>query len=290
MSLELNLTRSGTMENRSEQIASLLKNTYDMALKRRAARLLSGLEVFEGARILDLGCGDGFYLHLLSELGNYDLYGIDPDDRALKSAKRNLADKKIDLRQGKIETLPYEDHFFDRIILSEVLEHLQDDRLGLKDCYRVLKPGGIVIATVPHAHYPFFWDPLNKFLEVFFNFHIRKGFFSGFWFDHKRLYRPEELRSIFEKEKWIVLELVKLTHYCLPFNHYLLNIGARLLQGRKLPQNLARSVSKFEIEGSETKGKRLMDYVRDFLIWVDSFNDRLTQPHSAVGLFIKCKK
>jgi len=69
----------------------LLKNTGDMALKRRARNIVEELKLRNGDRILDVGCGDGYYLHLLSNLGlNLKLFGTDYDEVGLNNARNNL--------------------------------------------------------------------------------------------------------------------------------------------------------------------------------------------------------
>ena len=52
-----------------KRLANLLSNTGDMALKRRAGKIISSLDPKENDKILEVGCGDGYYLHLLLNLG-----------------------------------------------------------------------------------------------------------------------------------------------------------------------------------------------------------------------------
>src|SRR5689334_16933642 len=147
-------------------IHSLLVNVGDMALKRRARRMVEELHLKDGDVILDAGCGDGFYLHVLSKLGKFKITGLDFDKNALESAKKNLKGvKQIKIMHGSVMELPFKANTFDKIVLTEVAEHLPDDLKGLKEIYRVLKPGGILVLTVPNHNYPFLWDPVNKTLE-----------------------------------------------------------------------------------------------------------------------------
>src|SRR5688572_11785909 len=142
----------------------LLDKVGDIALKRRARRIIEGLDPKPNERILDVGCGDGFYLHLLSNLGiPLKLYGSDFDQNALKSAKIVLKNYRITLKPGDLmKKLPFNDNYFDKIVMSEVVEHLPQDVKGLKEVKRVLKPGGTVCITVPNANYPLLWDPVNR--------------------------------------------------------------------------------------------------------------------------------
>src|SRR3989344_5232920 len=143
----------------------LLANTGDMALKRRAKRIMAELYPKRGEKIIDIGCGDGYYLHLLSHLSISDLHlsGTDYDVKGLDKTKRNLDNPKIKIYSGDLmKKLPFENNSFDKAIMSEVTEHLPNDVKGLKEVYRILKPGATLCLTVPHANYPFLWDPINK--------------------------------------------------------------------------------------------------------------------------------
>lgn len=96
--------------------------------------------------VLEVGCNSGGLLRALVHHKQIVPYGIDVCKGLIKRAQQ----KGIIAIEGKAEDLPYEDRFFDVCIISEVLEHLYDDKIGFKELLRVLKPGGLVIATVPH--------------------------------------------------------------------------------------------------------------------------------------------
>ncbi len=66
------------------KLEKLLENVGDMSLKRRARRIIEQLNPQTGEKIMDLGCGTGYYLYLLSNLGiNLNLVGLDNDTKAL---------------------------------------------------------------------------------------------------------------------------------------------------------------------------------------------------------------
>lgn len=97
-------------------------------------------------RILDVGCGTGAVLDMLSALG--ETHGIDVESAALAfCAERNLAN----LVQSSAAALPYADGTFDLIVMADMLEHLQDDATTIRESARVLRSGGIMLCTVP-AH------------------------------------------------------------------------------------------------------------------------------------------
>lgn len=211
------------------KINKLLSRTGDVALRRRANWVLQQVLKFNPSLMLDAGCGDGFYLHLISSLlPKVRLIGLDADPKALKSARRNIK-KQIRLIKGSLEKLKFKDSIFDLVLVSEVLEHLDNDLIGLKEAYKVLKPGGLILITVPNINYPLMWDPVNWVLERVFNFHFESGFWAGIWNQHKRLYNPIKLKFLLKKAGFGNIDIQSLTLVCLPFNHYLLNIFARIL-------------------------------------------------------------
>jgi len=126
------------------------------------------------------------------------------------------------------------------VILSEILEHVTDDLAGLREVYRVLKPGGVVAITVPNANYPFLWDPINKTLEALFGTHIQRGPLAGIWANHVRLYERDRLRAVTEKAGFLVEAERAFTHYSFPFIHNIVyGLGKPLLESGRLPQRLA---------------------------------------------------
>src|SRR5260370_34913669 len=96
------------------------------------------------ARILDVGCGTGANLQMLAEFGVAD--GVDVSAEALEFCRaRGLGS----VRQGAAESLPYEDAQFDLVTGLDVVEHLDDDVAGLREMFRVLRPGGRALLFVP---------------------------------------------------------------------------------------------------------------------------------------------
>lgn len=267
-----------------KRIDMLLTNTADMALKRRARSILEELDSKTGDKIIDIGCGDGYYLHLLSSLGiKLKLAGTDLDEEALKTARENLKDKKIPLvRANLLEKLPFESNNFDKAVMSEVAEHLPNDVKGLKEVYRIMKSGGLLALTVPHQNYPFLWDPVNWLLERVLNIHIKSGFWAGIWNQHIRLYSKEQICKVLEKVGFKVNKVEIQTRWCLPFNHYLINIGARILKAHLLPNNLHKQVNKFQQVRSQKRSLLTKLYFNTAEL-VDKLNK---ESHAKVGMTV----
>ncbi len=94
-------------------------------------------------RILDVGCGTGANLEMLSQFGSAE--GVDVSDEALEFCRQ----KGLTVQKGLAETLPYPDETFDITTALDVIEHLDDDIAGLKEMHRVTKTGGYSLIFVP---------------------------------------------------------------------------------------------------------------------------------------------
>lgn len=97
-------------------------------------------------KILDAGCGTGAVLQRLRDYG--ESYGIDSSEEALEFCRRRGLDHVI---EASVTDLPFADHFFDIVISLDVLYHLwvESDLEALKELYRVLRNGGILILNLP---------------------------------------------------------------------------------------------------------------------------------------------
>ena len=93
--------------------------------------------------ILDIGCGTGANLEMLSQFGTAE--GVDVSDEALDFCRQ----KGLTVQKGLAETLPYADESFDITTALDVIEHLDDDVAGLKEMHRVTESGGYSLIFVP---------------------------------------------------------------------------------------------------------------------------------------------
>jgi SAM-dependent methyltransferase len=126
------------------------------------------------ARILDVGCGTGANLLMLSKYG--DAEGVDISEDALAFCRERGLDK---VKLGAAEDLPYDDGTFDLVTAFDVVEHMDDDLVGLKEMRRVLRPGGRVLLFVPT--FMFLWGLQDDVSH------------------HRRRYRLPELARVLEQ-------------------------------------------------------------------------------------------
>jgi len=125
-------------------------------------------------RILDVGCGTGANLLMLSKYG--DAEGVDVSEDALAFCRERGLDK---VTLGAGEEMPYDDGTFDLVTAFDVVEHMDDDLAGLKEMRRVLRPGGRVLLFVPT--FMFLWGLQDEVSH------------------HRRRYRLPELRRVLEQ-------------------------------------------------------------------------------------------
>lgn len=248
-----------------EKLEKILSKVGDLSFRRRIITLLKYLDVKPTDKVLDAGCGEGFYLMLLDELYGCHITGLDNDPQILELAKKWVGKKEnIRLLVGDVTDLPFEDESFDKIILSEVLEHVPDDTKALSEVYRVLKPGGVLGITVPNRDYPFLWDPFNWIREHLGlgHFNPDSGFFGGIWAMHLRLYHFSEIKKLVEEAGFSIEKIEGLTHYCFPFNHNILYFGKQFYSKLPVPESVSTSMEKFaweyDQEGSERDEKGLV--------------------------------
>lgn len=117
-----------------------------------------------GAAVLDVGCGGGRHIRQTRLMPGVHAIALDVGADEVKETTRMLneldqipveyggtvpgAGKWMTMR-GSVYSLPFQDERFDCVIISEVLEHLANDQDALREVTRVLKPGGVLAASVP---------------------------------------------------------------------------------------------------------------------------------------------
>jgi methionine biosynthesis protein MetW len=136
----------------------LLRNAVD-ALRYEVPRPLDADEVPgivakmipAGARVLDVGCGEGTLTKVLSDACHAEFVGLEPDPaRAARASSRGLDVRAVGFDREQVHDLGG----FDIVLFADVLEHLADPQAALLLAHEVLKPGGAVIASIPNvAHW-----------------------------------------------------------------------------------------------------------------------------------------
>jgi 2-polyprenyl-3-methyl-5-hydroxy-6-metoxy-1,4-benzoquinol methylase len=159
---------------------------------------LSSLGLFQGARVLDIGCARGF---TMIELAKRDcrVFGIEVLRHLAKEASGNLNRNEVIgiIINGSADSLPFPNYFFDALICTEVIEHVPNAEEVLSEIHRVLRPGGRLCLSLPT------WFTERLFLFLDHNF----ATFSG----HLRIFRPGEMKKLLESQGFKILKVSK--HY-----------------------------------------------------------------------------
>ena len=105
-----------------------------------------------GASVLDVGCGTGGTTAYLTR--GHRVTGCELEQQALRFCRRRGIERLV---RASVERLPFRDECFDAALCLDVLEHHEDDVAVASEARRVLKPGGLLLATVPC--FQFLWGP-----------------------------------------------------------------------------------------------------------------------------------
>lgn len=146
-----------------------------------------------GDTVLDLGCGEGRHVIANYVRGDVQAIGVDLALNDLKTSRERFEPfsqpdnhfKSFHLSVANALKLPFPDNSFDKVICSEVLEHIPDYQGALKEIQRVLKPGGMFAASVPR------YGPEWVCWALSDEYHANEG-------GHLRIFRARRLRHDIE--------------------------------------------------------------------------------------------
>ena len=114
----------------------------------------SRLNVAKNLKILEIGCGTGYFCNYLIKKGYKQISGCDVAESAIRFAKRNFSSIEFSMIKGDI--LPYKDNEFDVVLSFDVIEHIPNVEKHFSEVQRVLNGSGKYFFGTPHKY----WDLL----------------------------------------------------------------------------------------------------------------------------------
>lgn len=143
--------------------------------------------VKEKGSLLEIGCGNGFFLEEALRQGYTKVAGVEPGGASIEKAR---ADIKPFIKQGMFSKELFGSERFDTIVIFQTLDHLLDPNKVLRDAFALLKPGGIFIA-INHNEKALsarIFGEKSPIIDI----------------EHTYLYNPQTMRKLFEKNSYKV--------------------------------------------------------------------------------------
>lgn len=148
----------------------------------RFSKVMSFVNAGEKEKILDIGCGSGFYTKALIQKGAV-VTATDIAKGYLKQTKKLVGkNKRLRLCVADVTNLPFKDNIFDKVLLTEVIEHLPDYKVALREIKRVLKTDGILVISTPSKFSPMnlAYELKRRIKHYSFNEHLHEFTISEF--------------------------------------------------------------------------------------------------------------
>jgi len=164
-----------TYESEVENLTSTYLDAVDRVMKKLP----------KDAKILEIGCGNGFILKALFDLGFHDVHGIEPSSHAISKAHESI---RSTIKESIFRAGLYGPQSFDFIFLFQTFDHLPDPNAFLKACKDLLKPNGYLLSFNHDVE-----SPSSKLLRD------KSPIID---IEHTYLYSPTTISNIFAKHRY----------------------------------------------------------------------------------------
>ena len=173
-------------------------------------QLGKALNLLPGSKVLDAGCGEGLVaIHLNKEFG-YEIFGVDILDWSIDNANKNKqrADANgLQFQVSDYSHTDFPDNYFDGVYTMETLVHSGDYKKALKEFYRVLKPGGILV-NFEYALDDELHDETEKWQTIYQGGALIKTFYD---------FRVSRMEGIWQNAGFKKVTVTDITKYMVPF-------------------------------------------------------------------------
>ncbi|NJD54191.1 MAG: class I SAM-dependent methyltransferase [Candidatus Methanoperedens sp.] len=138
---------------------------YSLLKKIRLPIILDFMETEENDIILDVGSGGGYFIRNIAKKSKL-VIGLDMSLSNTKNAKRSIGHGNICFVIGDATRSPFKKEVFDKILATEIIEHIENDKLFIEECERTLKNRGHIVITTPCTNPTLSLDWLRKISGV----------------------------------------------------------------------------------------------------------------------------
>ncbi|HEY6583220.1 MAG TPA: methyltransferase domain-containing protein [Gaiellaceae bacterium] len=200
--------------------------------RARFKTVLGALDARPDEKILDVGCGSGAYTRELVRVGA-KVTATEIAPTPLELAKRNLGElaERVDFRLEDAQALDLPDGAFDKVLLTEVIEHVPKPELAIAEAARVLRPGGALVVSTPSR-----FSPMNLAYDV--KRRVRRYGFN----EHLHELTPGAFRRLVGEH--LEVERLEYANFLLPYpvDELYLRLGSPAVAALKLAEKaLART-------------------------------------------------
>lgn len=166
----------------------------------RVDKIMEMLNLCPKDKVLEVGCGEGYYTKQIGAITS-NLIATDISQNYLIKAKSYNSHQINGYVCCPVEKLPFADNSFNKVLMSEVIEHLSDWEKGVKEIWRVLKPDGNLVVATPNKHsYLNFLCHLKTIIKN-----------EPFTKEHIKEFSRKELESLLQK--YFIIERFSYTNY-----------------------------------------------------------------------------
>lgn len=159
--------------------------------KTRARKITSLFPQLRNRKVLDIGCGGGFYSLEACRRKSENILLVDISQICVKAAKSSLLENANYAAEGVVvdaNLLPFGNSYFDFVLCIDVIEHMKEDNVLLREIRRVLKDNGFLLIATQNS------SSLNYFLEAPMQRYLFKNRnWMGWDSTHVRFYNPKRL-------------------------------------------------------------------------------------------------
>lgn len=153
-------------------------------------------------KILEIGCGNGFFLEALRKRGIKDLFGVEPSPKMVSEASPYFKNRII---KDVFKSKQFPDNNFDAVLCFHTLDHIADPNKFIKSVREILKPGGFILFVVHNTG--------NIFVKLF------GEKWPIFDIEHIYLFNKKTLNSLFAKNKFVDIQTFNVGNFY-PFSYY----------------------------------------------------------------------